>query len=239
MVEFCRHSFLRPPSILFFVVSSVCASYSTVAHAFDEKKANKTFKKCIACHQVGPDAENTIGPNLNDLNGRVIGSVEGFKYSKAFKKLASEGRVWDQATLDGFLKKPKKYFKGTAMGFGGLRKDEERKNIVEWLLKIPEGKPVTTASLLGVSAAAITGDPEYGQYLSGECVTCHKTDGTSDGIPSVVGWPKENFIDVLYRYKTGERENPVMQTVAKRLGDEEMAALAAYFGSLGNSGSTN
>ena len=86
--------------------------------------------------------------------------------------------------------------------------------------------------MLGIEAAEIEGDPEYGEYLSGECVTCHRLSGEVDGIPAIVGWPRENFIHALYEYKQDVRENPVMQTVSKRLSDEEMAALAAYFGSL-------
>ena len=130
------------------------------------------------------------------------------------------------------------------MGFSGLKKEDQRKVLVDWLLHfdsdgntIVEDNKVTLAStggstLLGSRAAAIEGDPEYGAYLSGECVTCHRAAGGDDGIPSIVGWPKKNFIHALYEYKNEVRENPVMRTVTKRLGDEEMAALAAYFGSI-------
>ena len=69
------------------------------------------------------------------------------------------------------------------------------------------------------------------EYLAGECVTCHRPGG-ADGIPVITGWAPENFIHALYEYKQEARNNPVMITVAKRLADEEMAALAAYFSSL-------
>ena len=127
------------------------------------------------------------------------------------------------------------------MSFAGIKKDAVRENLVEWLLHFDaEGNELSdkvdfnsaSTELLGASAAALQGDPEYGQYLSGECVTCHSSSGADKGIPAIIGWPKENFIDALYQYKQELRENPVMRTVAKRLGDEEMAALAAYFGSL-------
>ena len=211
------------------------------ASAFDDKAAQKTFKKCAACHDIGPDAKNKVGPQLNGLEGREFGAVEGYKYSKAVKAAGAEGRAWDAESLDALLKKPKDFLKGTKMSFSGLKKDEERGNLVAWLLHFDaQGNELsdkvnfngTDTSLLGKTAVAITGDPEYGQYLSGECVTCHKVSGGDDGIPSIVGWPKENFIDALYRYKNDLRENPVMRTLTKRLGDEEMAALAAYFGSL-------
>ena len=211
------------------------------AHAFDTKAAEKTYKKCANCHEIGEDAENKVGPQLNGLRDRPIASIEGVKYSPAFKKAAQEGVVWSVENLDAFLKKPKKFIKGTKMSFGGIKKDDERANLIDWLLHFDENGAelsdkinyeAETTALLGASASALEGDPEYGQYLSGECVTCHKTSGEAEGIPSIVGWPKENFIDALYQYKTEVRENPVMINVAKRLGDEEMAALAAYFGSL-------
>lgn len=82
------------------------------------------------------------------------------------------------------------------------------------------------------SAQSPAGDPAYGEYLSGECVTCHQLSGHVDGIPAIVGWPPEMFIIVLTEYKVGIRHNPAMRTIAERLGDAEMAALAAYFGGL-------
>lgn len=222
------------------VIGLMMAVFPDSAFAFDNDAAKKAFKKCAACHKIGPDAKNTIGPQLNGLDSRQIGSITDFRYSNVLKQAGSEGRVWDSETLDQFLLKPKALFKGTKMSFGGIRKDDERQNLVAWLLHFDAaGKELSDKAdangsniLLGASAAAMEGDVEYGQYLSGECVTCHKAGADDDGIPSIVGWPKENFIHALYLYKTEKRENPVMRTVTKRLTDEEMAALAAYFGAL-------
>ncbi len=192
----------------------------------------KSFKKCVACHQVGEDAKNTVGPQLNALEERPIGSVPGYKYSKALKKFAQENDIWTVNTLGEFLKKPRKYIRGTKMSFAGLKKESERTELVNWLLHTAEKKADTSADqLLGASAAAQQADPEYGQYLSGECVTCHRPGG-AEGIPNINGWESRNFIHVLYEYKQEVRKNPVMVTVAKRLGDEEIAALAAYFASI-------
>ena len=213
------------------------------AQAFDSEAAQAAFKKCTACHTIGPEAKNKVGPHLNGLDGRPVAGLADYKYSKAFRKAGEEGRVWDGETLKAFLEKPKSFIKGTKMSFGGIRKAQERENLVSWLIHFDaNGKELSeavnfsasTQELLGESAASIEGDPEYGQYLSGECVTCHKpfSEGEGEGIPPIVGWQKEDFIHALYLYKEEVRENPVMRTVTKRLGDEEMAALAAYFGSL-------
>ncbi|MGL4812214.1 MAG: c-type cytochrome [Beijerinckiaceae bacterium] len=76
------------------------------------------------------------------------------------------------------------------------------------------------------------GDKAFGEYLAGECVTCHQLSGKFDGIPPIIGWPDEAFIEIMNEYRTKKRDNAVMQTIVNKLSDEEVAALAAYFGSL-------
>ena len=75
---------------------------------------------------------------------------------------------------------------------------------------------------------AIAGDAEYGEYLASECTGCHR-DGAED-IPSLDGLGTEDVVYALHAYRVGEREHQVMQMVASRLGDEEIAALAAHIG---------
>ena len=79
---------------------------------------------------------------------------------------------------------------------------------------------------------AIVGDAEYGEYLAGDCKGCHQADGSYDGIPSIIGWDSESFVWAMQSYKQKARKHPVMQMLAERLSDEEIAALAAYFESL-------
>ena len=63
--------------------------------------------------------------------GRAAGSADGYKkYSDAMK---SSGIVWNEETLDGYLEKPKAYLKGTRMAFAGLRKEEDRANVIAYL----------------------------------------------------------------------------------------------------------
>ena len=75
-------------------------------------------------------------------------------------------------------------------------------------------------------------DIGFGEYLSGECVTCHSQTGGNNGIPSINGLDAEVFASVLHAYKAGDLEHPVMQMVAGRLDDEEIASLAVYFATL-------
>ena len=88
------------------------------------------------------------------------------------------------------------------------------------------------ASLTAIPPFAAAGDRELGQHLSSECVTCHQLSGKFQGIPTIVGWPDATFTAIMNEYRTRTRANPVMQNIAVKLSDEEIAALAAYFGSL-------
>lgn len=70
---------------------------------------------------------------------------------------------------------------------------------------------------------------EYGAYLAGECTTCHRLDGASDGIPPIAGWPVDAFVTVLKSYRDGAQENQAMLSVARGLSDEDIEALAVFF----------
>ena len=75
-------------------------------------------------------------------------------------------------------------------------------------------------------------DIAYGEYLAGECVTCHRSGVANDGIPNISGMDAEAFVYIIQSYRSKELENKVMQLVAGRLDDEQVASLAVYFASL-------
>ncbi len=85
---------------------------------------------------------------------------------------------------------------------------------------------------LGSGAAQASELRDYGEYLAGECTSCHKLDGTNNNIPNIVGWDAENFITILKTYTNGERDNKAMKSVVQQLDEEQMKALATYFASL-------
>lgn len=190
---------------------------------------------------VGTNAFNRTGPQLNDLFGRPAGSVEGFKYSTDMARAASGGLIWDVENLDAFIENPKSLISRTKMRFKGIKDPVDRQNLMAFLRQysdnpanIPEAEPTLNPRDPDVDPLilAIKGDPEYGAYLSGECATCHQIDGGDDGIPSIIGWMQEDFVTALQAYKTEHRSHPVMQLMAQRLSNEEIAALAAYFENL-------
>jgi cytochrome c553 len=91
---------------------------------------------------------------------------------------------------------------------------------------------LATATVLFQREVVAAGDRALGQHLSSECVTCHQLTGRFDGIPPIVGWPEQSFIEIMNEYRDKKRPNPVMQTIVGRLSADEIAALATYFGSL-------
>src|SRR6266853_4351144 len=99
-------------------------------HAQDAASGEKIFVQCKACHQIGENAKNAVGPKLNGLFGRPAGSIEGFSYSSANK---NSGIVWDEATFREYIKGPKAKIPDTKMDFPGLKTDKEIDDIVAFL----------------------------------------------------------------------------------------------------------
>lgn len=84
----------------------------------------------MACHKVGSDAKNGVGPVLNGVVGRVAGAFPDYSYSPANK---NSGLTWDEATLTAYLRAPRKLVPGTKMTFAGLNKDQEIADVIAYL----------------------------------------------------------------------------------------------------------
>jgi cytochrome c len=105
---------------------------SAVAYASltgDAAKGEKVFGQCRTCHVV-QEGVNRVGPSLWGVVGRKAGSIEGFKYSPANK---NSGFVWTEAQLFTYLEAPQKVLKGTYMAFGGLKKPQDRADVIAYL----------------------------------------------------------------------------------------------------------
>ena len=120
----------------------------------------------------------------------------------------------------------------------GLKKEDERKNLLLYLSEFSqdgmkneelEKFPKDKITSVDPSILSIVGDVEYGEYLASECMACHQRSGVENGIPGINAWPTEDFVIVMHSYKKKVRPHPVMQMIAGRLTNEEIAALAAYF----------
>ena len=96
----------------------------------DIQHGEKVFKKCAACHLVNKGGANKIGPALYGILGRKVASKEDYKYSKA---MAAYDKNWTFEEMNGYLKKPQSYIKGTKMAFAGLRKEKDRASVILYL----------------------------------------------------------------------------------------------------------
>jgi cytochrome c len=208
----------------------------------DPARGAELFSDCSGCHQIGEGARNRIGPHLNNLFDRPAGSIAGFAYSKAMQRMGTDGLVWTYRTLDAYLENPRALVSRTRMSYPGMADAGDRADLMAYLRTlsaapsdIPGSAPTASDADHDLDPAilALQGDPEYGEYLAGECISCHSAQGADTGIPSITLWPEQDFVIALHAYKSGLRPHPVMQMVAGRLNNEEIAALAAYFGSLG------
>lgn len=224
------------------VRQSICSSLlvfaSTIACTVIAADGGEIFaNECAACHTIAGDAPSGVGPNLSDIVGRKAGvSTDVFTFSKALQEFAAGGGVWDAATLDKFLVSPKDLIPGSIMSYGGLGSAEDRTALIAWLDDPARNQQSLEASVNYGSfqgqidkILALDADPDYGEYLASECLTCHSDKGTTAAVPPIKGLPAAYFLNALLEYKSGARDNQVMKLMAGNLGDDELGALAVYF----------
>jgi len=122
------------------LVIAVAAAASSAALAQDVAAGKSSFNKCLACHAIGEGAKNKVGPELNGLNGRKSGTVEGYSYSDANK---NSGITWDEAVFKEYIKDPKAKIPGTKMAFAGIKKETEVNDLWAFLAQFDkDGKIV-------------------------------------------------------------------------------------------------
>jgi cytochrome c len=107
--------------VLMIAAAAVIAS-SGGSWAQSADAGETVFKVCMACHKIGPDAQNSVGPELNGLDGRKSGSAAGYNYSTANK---DSGITWNEAVFKEYIKDPRGKIPGTKMFFPGI-KDEKK-----------------------------------------------------------------------------------------------------------------
>ena len=105
---------------LFVAVGLVVSTGAALAQ--DVAAGETSFRKCAPCHSIGPDAANKVGPELNGLDGRKSGIVDGFNYSDANK---ASGITWDEAVFKDYIKDPRAKIPGTKMVFAGIKSEKE------------------------------------------------------------------------------------------------------------------
>jgi cytochrome c len=111
---------------------------ATPAKAADPASGEQAFKVCSACHMVGPNAKNRIGPPLNGVVGKKWGSTAGFSYSPDLVAGKDAGKVWDDATLSAYLEDPKRLAPNGKMAFAGVKEAAKRADIIAYLKQFDE-----------------------------------------------------------------------------------------------------
>ena len=123
--------------MLKFIIKSISIifllSYMHTAQAGDAAAGKKIFNKCKACHGVDEGGKNKLGPNLWNIVDAPVAAKEGYRYSKAILAYAAEAGTWNEENLDAWLKKPKDVIRKTKMIFPGLKKADDRANIIAFL----------------------------------------------------------------------------------------------------------
>ncbi len=120
----------------------------------------RSTAKCQTCHTFAEgDPKKTPGPNLWGVVGAPIAHLEGFAYSEAMMAKHNEGLTWTFENLDAFLENPKGFIPGTAMTFAGLKRVDERTNVIAYLRTL-SNSPVPLPEV--PTAAAAEGAPAEG-----------------------------------------------------------------------------
>jgi cytochrome c len=114
-------------------VAAMLPAVAVPASAQDASKGEAIFKRCRACHAIGPAAKNKAGPALTGIVGKKAASVPGFNYSDAMKEAAGSGLTWTEAELAKFLEAPDVAIPNNVMAFPGIKNPADLKDLVAFL----------------------------------------------------------------------------------------------------------
>ncbi len=225
---------------LLFVVGSLCLSSTTnAAYEGNPVKGAELFKQCAACHAVGDGAVSPVGPTLNHVFGRQAGALEDFGYSDAMKaKGADEDLIWHEKTMYIYLAGPERYVPGTSMGFAGLRKEKEIKDLLAYLIQFspayePGSEKLVPSELASAATLPAVGGsddeeetPEFneevlnasdaiatgGDLWAKQCRHCHGNSAYPGKAPKLTPATYEPEF-VFDRITNGFRKMPAWKTV--------------------------
>jgi len=132
---------MKPATLSVLTILAVTLVSSGALRAQDVAAGKSSFNKCMACHAIGEGAKNKIGPELNGLDGRKSGAVEGYSYSEANK---NSGITWNEAQFKDYIKNPKAKVPGTKMAFAGITKESEVNNLWAYVSQFDKDGKIKT-----------------------------------------------------------------------------------------------
>ncbi len=142
------------PDVAAIFLAALLASGTPAQADGDPAKGEMVFKRCVACHAVGSNARNKLGPHLNDVLGRTAGSLPGYSFSTGMKAAGQNNVTWTETTLDSYLTNPRAFIKGTKMSFAGLPKESDRANVIAYLRTFSRTPASTDSAKTAPSSAA-------------------------------------------------------------------------------------
>ncbi|MGE0846987.1 MAG: cytochrome c family protein [Flavobacteriaceae bacterium] len=116
------------------IAATLIAAASPALADGDPAAGEAVFKKCRACHEVGENAKNKVGPILNGVVGRQAGTGANYsQYSNAMIEAGTNGLAWTEETLAQYLADPKGFVPKNRMAFAGLKKESDIENVIAYL----------------------------------------------------------------------------------------------------------
>ena len=103
--------------------------FATLFAAADASAGERLWRQCASCHALEP-GRNGTGPYLHGIVGRDKGSADGFRYSSA---MAAADGTWEPENIAAFIENPRGYIAGTSMAYAGMRRAEDRANLIAYL----------------------------------------------------------------------------------------------------------
>lgn len=186
------------------------------------------FEPCAACHAVQAGDALPGGPHLESVFGRPLAAAEGFAYSPRYRLAAARDMaVWDRERMIAFLENPSAVAPELSVPHAAIADPQARRDLMTYLRTVtlpPPPKPGTV--ILPPEVLALSGDPAWGEYLAGDCMTCHQPHSAGGALE---GLAAPTFVLAMHEYRLRARSHPDMQMVAAPLSNDEIAALAAWF----------
>lgn len=131
---------LRRGLLAALAVAGALAGSAALAEG-DAENGRKLFKKCMACHTTGEGQPSRMGPNLHNVFGRTVGSLEGFRYSAVYQAARETGEIWTPEKFLSFIENPREVYTPSTMVIT-IKDAQERADLLAFLLtESPGYKP--------------------------------------------------------------------------------------------------